>query len=99
MFNEGWKERPLTTAGPFKLGAIDLTAKTMTLVRNEKWWGDRAKLDRIVFRAIDPTRRSTRWPTARSTPWTSGRTPTSTPGRKASRSARSASPAGRTSGT
>ena len=23
-------------------------------MRNEKWWGDRAKLDRIVFRVIDP---------------------------------------------
>ena len=33
---------------------IDETAKTITLVRNEKWWGNPAKLDRIVFRAIDP---------------------------------------------
>jgi peptide/nickel transport system substrate-binding protein len=53
IFNEGWKERPLTTAGPFKLGSIDHTAKTITLVRNEKWWGNPAKLDRIVFRIIE----------------------------------------------
>jgi peptide/nickel transport system substrate-binding protein len=53
IFNNGWRERPLTTAGPFKLGSIDLTAKTVTLVRNEKWWGDPAKLETIVFRAID----------------------------------------------
>jgi peptide/nickel transport system substrate-binding protein len=53
IFNDGWRSRPLTTAGPFKLEGIDETTKTLTLVRNEKWWGDRAKLDRIVFRVID----------------------------------------------
>lgn len=53
MFNEGWKNRPLTTAGPFKIGSIDQTGKTVTLVRNERWWGAPAKLDTIVFRAID----------------------------------------------
>ena len=29
------------------------TSQTITLVRNEKWWGDPAKLDSIVFRVID----------------------------------------------
>ncbi len=53
IFNEGWKDRPLTTAGPFKLGSIDQTAKTITLVRNEKWWGVPAKLDKIVYRIIE----------------------------------------------
>ena len=53
VFNDGWRARPLTTAGPFKLESIDLTAKTLTLVRNEKWWGAPAKLDAIVFRAIE----------------------------------------------
>lgn len=53
VFNEGWQERPLTTAGPFKLGGIDVTSKTITLVRNEKWWGPEAKLDQIVFRVIE----------------------------------------------
>jgi glutathione transport system substrate-binding protein len=54
VFNEGWKDGALTTAGPFRIDSIDRTSKTITLVRNEKWWGDRAKLDRIVFRVIDP---------------------------------------------
>jgi peptide/nickel transport system substrate-binding protein len=54
VFNEGWKNQPLTTAGPFKLGTIDQTAKTITLVRNEKWWGNPAKLDTIVYRVIEP---------------------------------------------
>ena len=54
VFNEGWKERPLTTAGPFVLDSIDQTAKTITLVRNDKWWGNRARLDAIMYRAIEP---------------------------------------------
>ena len=53
VFNEGWRQRPLVTAGPFRLDNINQTAKTLTLVRNEKWWGNPAKLDRIVYRAID----------------------------------------------
>jgi peptide/nickel transport system substrate-binding protein len=54
VFNEGWKTQPLTTAGPFRLGSVDQTTKTITLVRNEKWWGDTAKLDSIVYRVIEP---------------------------------------------
>jgi len=54
IFNEGWKDRPLTSGGPFKLGSIDITAKTITLVRNERWWGKPARLERIVYRVIDP---------------------------------------------
>jgi peptide/nickel transport system substrate-binding protein len=53
-FNDGWKASPLTTAGPFRFESFDQTAKTISLVRNPKWWGNRPKLDRIVFRVIDP---------------------------------------------
>jgi peptide/nickel transport system substrate-binding protein len=52
-FNTAWKDRPFTTAGPFKIATIDQTAKTVTIVRNEKWWGPPAKLDTILFRTID----------------------------------------------
>jgi len=54
IFNDGWKAQPLVTAGPFRFGSLDRTSKTVTLVRNEKWWGDRAKLDSIVYRMIEP---------------------------------------------
>ncbi|MGH9041716.1 MAG: ABC transporter family substrate-binding protein [Acidimicrobiia bacterium] len=54
VFNDGWREKFLTTAGPFKVEGIDKTAQTITLVRNEKWWGRPAKLDRIIYRVIDP---------------------------------------------
>src|SRR5205085_6105065 len=53
VFNEGWMNKALTTAGPFKMASADTTAKTITLVRNDKWWGKRAKLDTIIFRKID----------------------------------------------
>jgi peptide/nickel transport system substrate-binding protein len=53
VFNDGWKDKPPVTAGPFRWENLDKTAKTITLVRDEKWWGDKAKLDRIIYRAID----------------------------------------------
>jgi peptide/nickel transport system substrate-binding protein len=53
IFNEGWKRQPLTSAGPFRFDSINQTTKTLTLVRNEKWWGRPAKLDRIVYRVIE----------------------------------------------
>lgn len=56
-FNKGWAESPKVTAGPFKIGTLDPTAKTVTVVRDDRWWGDRPHLDRIVFRFIDGSAR------------------------------------------
>ncbi|GLZ11072.1 hypothetical protein Acsp04_13070 [Actinomadura sp. NBRC 104425] len=52
-FNTGWQGRMGPTAGPFRLKKIDRTAKTVTIVRDPRWWGRPAKLDRIVYRAMD----------------------------------------------
>jgi peptide/nickel transport system substrate-binding protein len=52
-FNTAWINGPLDGAGPFKFESIDTTAKRVTVVRNEKWWGEPAKLDRIIFVALD----------------------------------------------
>jgi len=52
VYNTGWLGKVPVTGGAFKFGTIDETAKTLTIVRDDKWWGDRAKLDRIVFRAL-----------------------------------------------
>ncbi len=52
-FNSGWINAVPTSAGPFRFESVDTTAQTITLVRNDKWWGDRAKLDRIIFRVVD----------------------------------------------
>jgi peptide/nickel transport system substrate-binding protein len=51
-FNRGWLTSIGTTAGPFRAESVDTTGQTITLVRNEKWWGEPAKLDRIIFRVV-----------------------------------------------
>lgn len=52
-FNKGWLNKIPITAGPFMLGKIDQTAKTVTIVRDPKWWGPPAKLDAIVTRSLE----------------------------------------------
>lgn len=51
-FNSGWLNRIPVTAGAFKVGEINRTAKTVTIVPDPKWWGRKPLLDRIVFRAL-----------------------------------------------
>jgi peptide/nickel transport system substrate-binding protein len=53
VFNTGWLDHPLQTAGPFRVDKVDQTAKTITLVRNERWWGERPRLDRVIFTVTD----------------------------------------------
>ncbi|MGH3849438.1 MAG: ABC transporter family substrate-binding protein, partial [Pseudonocardiaceae bacterium] len=52
VFNTGWTQGLPVTAGPFKVTQIDRTANTITVARDEKWWGPKPHLDRIIFRAI-----------------------------------------------
>ena len=52
-FNKSWVNGPLLAGGPFKVSSIDKTAKTITLVHNDKWWGRPAKLDKIQYITID----------------------------------------------
>ncbi|GLW07953.1 ABC transporter substrate-binding protein [Microtetraspora sp. NBRC 13810] len=52
-FNDGWLNRIPITAGPYRFGSFDRTAKTVTLVRDPGWWGQAAKLDQIVFRGLE----------------------------------------------
>ncbi|MDA2999896.1 MAG: ABC transporter family substrate-binding protein [Actinomycetota bacterium] len=51
-FNNSWKLKPSPTSGPFIWGGVDNTAKTITVKRNPKWWGDKPYLDRIVFKPL-----------------------------------------------
>ncbi|NYE49102.1 peptide/nickel transport system substrate-binding protein [Spinactinospora alkalitolerans] len=53
-FNEGYAGDIPVTAGPFEVGGIDRTAQTITLVRNDDWWGAPARLDRIIYRSLAP---------------------------------------------
>jgi peptide/nickel transport system substrate-binding protein len=52
VFNTAWTQAIPITAGPFKVAQIDRTANTITMVRDEKWWGRKPRLDRIIFRGI-----------------------------------------------
>ena len=54
VFNDGWTQAPQVTGGPFQLEGVDSSAQTITLVPNPAWWGDKPKLDRIIYRALDP---------------------------------------------
>ncbi|MFD7443555.1 ABC transporter substrate-binding protein [Streptomyces sp. NPDC059909] len=57
-FNEGARSRLASTAGPFKLQDLDRKAGTATLVRNPRWWGEAAKLDSLVLRAVPRDQRA-----------------------------------------
>lgn len=53
VFNEGWVSLDNDwLSGPFKVESFDQTQQIMTLVPNERWWGDKPRLDRIIWRAI-----------------------------------------------
>ncbi|GAA4567611.1 ABC transporter family substrate-binding protein [Planotetraspora kaengkrachanensis] len=51
-FNSDWVNKIPVTAGPFKLSSFDGKNKTITLDRDDNWWGDKAKLDKIVFKGV-----------------------------------------------
>ncbi|MEV0235370.1 ABC transporter family substrate-binding protein [Nonomuraea sp. NPDC050786] len=52
-YEKSYLQKIPATAGPFKVEKIDEGTKTLTLVRDDKWWGKKAKLDKIIFRAIE----------------------------------------------
>ncbi len=52
-FNNGWLNAIPVTAGPFKFAKFDRAAKSVTIVRDNAWWGDEARLDQIVYRGMD----------------------------------------------
>lgn len=53
---KGWApgEGIPVASGPFKLdkAGIDVNKKVMTLTRNDKYWGEKPKLDRIILQGI-----------------------------------------------
>ncbi|MFJ1698384.1 ABC transporter family substrate-binding protein [Streptomyces sp. NPDC088252] len=57
-FNDGARTTLKATAGPFRLGGVDTKTGEVTLVRNPRWWGGTAKLDKLVFRAVKPQDRA-----------------------------------------
>jgi len=54
-FNTGWKALDNDwLSGPFKVESFDNSQKVLTEVPNDKWWGEKPLLDKIIFRAISP---------------------------------------------
>ncbi|GMA38571.1 hypothetical protein GCM10025883_06160 [Mobilicoccus caccae] len=49
-------------SGPFTVSDVDRQTRTIVLEPNQKWWGDKPLLDRVVFQQIEP---STAVPAAR----------------------------------
>ncbi|MEO7130626.1 MAG: ABC transporter substrate-binding protein [Dermatophilaceae bacterium] len=53
-----YSQAPVGT-GPFTFDKYDEANKTVTLVRNDSYWGDKAKLDKLIFKIVpdESTRR------------------------------------------
>ncbi|HWU05501.1 MAG TPA: ABC transporter family substrate-binding protein [Streptomyces sp.] len=57
-FNDGARTTLKNTAGPFRLRGVDRSKGTVVLDRNPRWWGNEAKLESLVFRAVRPEDRA-----------------------------------------
>lgn len=55
FYKKGWVNDPHNElrAGPFKVKKHSKTK--IVLVPNPKWWGDKPKLDKVVYRQLEPT--------------------------------------------
>lgn len=57
-FNDTVRDKLPVAAGPFAVQRRDSEQGTVTLVRNPRWWGAGAKLDRIVLTAVARDKRA-----------------------------------------
>lgn len=55
VFNNGFVNdlKPQWRMGPFKLDSFDNTTKTAIYVPNDKWWGQKPVLSKIIVRAME----------------------------------------------
>ena len=54
-FNEGYLKNPHPEwgSGPYKVDQFDYNSGTVSFVPNEKWWGEKAKLDKVTYRRME----------------------------------------------
>ena len=54
-FNEGYLKNPHPEwgAGPYKVDQFDYNSGTVSFVPNEKWWGEKLKLDKVTYRQME----------------------------------------------
>nr|WP_250287597.1 ABC transporter family substrate-binding protein [Streptomyces atroolivaceus] len=57
-FNDGARTTLKNTAGPFRLRSVSKANGTVVLDRNPRWWGNEARLESLVFRAVEPEDRT-----------------------------------------
>ena len=55
IFNEGYLKNPHPEwgSGPFKVDTFDYNSGIVTFVPNEKWWGEKPKLDKVTYRQME----------------------------------------------
>ena len=54
-FNEGYLKNPHPEwgSGPYKVDQFDYNSGTVSFVPNEKWWGEKPKLDKVTYRQME----------------------------------------------
>lgn len=55
LFNKGFRQRAISSNGPYIVSAIDTTKGVVTQVPNPRWWGAPPKLDKISWNVADAT--------------------------------------------
>jgi peptide/nickel transport system substrate-binding protein len=52
-FNTGYAKKMYPSNGPFVISNIDANAGVVTETPNPKWWGQKPKLDKLIFRVVN----------------------------------------------
>jgi peptide/nickel transport system substrate-binding protein len=52
-FNNGFVKQMFPSNGPFVISNIDANAGVVTETPNPKWWGQKPKLDKLIFRVVN----------------------------------------------
>lgn len=53
-FNTGFVDRPTSSNGPFVVTSVDESTGTITQERNPRWWGQKPRLSKVVWRVAQP---------------------------------------------
>lgn len=52
VFNTGFTAKAMPSSGPYVISNIDQTGQVVTLTPNPVWWGEKPKLDTILFKVV-----------------------------------------------
>ncbi|MET0929312.1 MAG: ABC transporter family substrate-binding protein [Aeromicrobium sp.] len=54
LFNEAFRDRAISSNGPFVVTSIDAANGVITQERNPRWWGETPRLEKITWNIADP---------------------------------------------